>query len=250
MGDLKEHPILFSGEMVRAILDGRKTMTRRVIVPPHACRKYEKDHRSYPAEKWWVGKHPGGGFWAVDWPKGPGRHVPHTDSEGFRCPYGVPGDRLWVRETWGFRGTHWTMGKEDMTAYVHFKADDSRRSVTMPSTTQREWQPKMREPAPELDQYGQNDHWRQEWARWRPSIHMPRWASRINLEVTGVRVERLQEIRPEDAIREGYPFDAPKAIGPETYLDWFRQLWNSINAKRGHPWDANDWVWAITFKKV
>jgi hypothetical protein len=91
-----EHPILFSGPMVRAILDGRKSMTRRVVVPPRKCQIGGR-HMFYPGERWWVGPCPTGGFWAVDDPAGPpSRWTP--SGPGFRCPYGVPGDLLWVRE--------------------------------------------------------------------------------------------------------------------------------------------------------
>ena len=78
---------------------------------------------------------------------------------------------------------------------------------------------------------------------------MPRWASRIRLEITDIRVERLQDIKPEDAIREGYPFNAPKAVSQDTYIDWFKILWDSINKKRGYGWKTNPWCWCISFKR-
>jgi hypothetical protein len=148
---MKERPILFSAPMVRAILDGRKTQTRRVIK--------EKLMR------------------------GEGAHVNN-------CQYGKPGDRLWVRETFCYH---------DYLARYLYKAD----GVTG--------------------------------VKWKPSIFMPRIASRIMLEITGIRVERLQDISEEDAIAEGWPKSS----------DWYRSLWESINGQGS--WVLNPWVWVIEF---
>ena len=146
----KERPIIFSGPMIRAILEGRKTQTRR-IVKPNCLSKLS--------------------------------------------PYGRTGDRLWVRETWGHN--------PEGPGYVYRSDGD-------------------------FDMKFHGD-------RWRPSIHMPRWASRITLEVTGVRVERLQDINEEDALAEGVEHA-------------FRSLWESINGPGS--WDANPWVWVVEFRRV
>ena len=142
-----------------------------------------------------------------------------------RCPYGQVGDRLWVRETHN-------LDLWDERNVIQYKAD------------WLEWldtKPKDFEPSP---------------IKWRPSIFMPRWASRITLEITEVRVERVQEITGEDAGKEGIGWD-DKAIRSipqdelETYLVYhFSFLWDSLNAKRGYGWEANPWVWVISFKVV
>lgn len=194
---MKERPILFNGDMVRAILDGRKTQTRRVVKPQPGS-----DNR-------------------IPWP-GRKNIVANIRDErvlGF-CPYGQPGDRLWVRETWAMSGYQ-------RVEYRAAPADGSDfRCVD----------------------------------RWRPSIHMPRWACRITLEITGVRVERLQEISEKDAKAEGLHYHSDmygyrlygkySGIGPTDdvgALDAFRSLWESINGPSS--WDATPWVWVIEFKR-
>jgi hypothetical protein len=185
---MKERPILFSGPMVQAILDGRKTQTRRVVKPQ--------------PEYW---EQTGGYHYPLD--KKPYRGAPVgrvRSIDEYRCPYGQPGDRLWVRETW-----HQYAGGE-----VIYRADYG----------------------PESYQAGAKG--------WRPSIFMPRWASRITLEITGVRVERVQDISADDARAEGV--SAPDVL-PRSK---FATLWDSINAKRGYGWDMNPWCWCVEFKAV
>lgn len=169
--DMKERPIILSGPMVRAILAGAKTQTRRVVKPQAM------------------------GQW--------GPVVP--------CPYGRPGDRLWVREAW--RPVHG--GYSDLGA--RYRADFERDQTV-----------------------------------WRPSIHMPRWASRITLEVTGVRVERLQDISEADAQAEGSFEWAAEQDTPVRDLDEARlvylQLWQSINGPAS--WDADPWVWVVEFRRL
>lgn len=190
---MKERPILFSAEMVRAILEGRKTQTRRVIKDGLGDKPI--DTIEFNGVSWTIaGDAPSqhmGEVYMNDW------------SFDLRCPFGVPGDRLWVRETWHYRGGN---NIEPSPGFVSYRADGE---FTLPGY------------------------------EWRPSIFMPRWASRILLEVTTVRVERLQEISWEDHIAEGTP------IGMT-----FSELWDSINAKRDYPWESNPWVWAITFKRI
>lgn len=229
---MKEHPILFSAPMVRAILDGTKTQTRRVVKPQPSF------------------------FGSMGNPNTPFKTLDAGLHCQIRCPYGQPGDRLWVREAhWWFKDEH-----DPVTGYyppkltaddVEYRADgDDRRKV------------------------------------WRPSIHMPRWASRITLEITGVRVERLQDISEADAKAEGCERlceDEPgyvyreepdwkichqcggtrlyTSFGPNlgacldtdclecnTYLKRYRQLWESINGPGS--WDANPWVWVVEFKRI
>jgi hypothetical protein len=174
---VKERPMLFNGDMVRAILDGRKTQTRRIAKP---------------------------------------RHCNHG-SEGQRCPYGQPGDRLWVRETWSMDAGAVSEDAES-DWHICYKAD---LSVTQALCTDAEC----------LRLYDSQR------SAWRPSIHMPRWASRITLEITDVRVERLQVISLDDA----------KAEGVET-TDQYAELWCKING--AESWNANPWVWVVAFKRV
>ena len=177
---MKERPILFSGSMVRAILDGRKTMTRRVV---------KKQHIPFVANIL-------GGFLDGNW-----KHNPF--------PYGRPGDRLWVRETFSYGANGY-----------YFRSD-----VKQPETVKYAW---------------------------KPSIHMPRVASRITLEVTSVRVERVQDITGKDALAEGIekpPYHYEESP-EESYRRAFKMLWDSINSKRGFGWDKNPWVWVVEFKKI
>jgi len=219
---MKEIPILFSGQMVRAILEGRKTQTRRVVkgLPEHAFEIGYWDQMGAPHRA------KSGLYW----------HQPAEQGTSFStkmmpCPYGQPGDRLWVRETWwhqkglyleqaGFEGG--TIGRLEDGNGGRFNSNKD----FIPANHGKLW-------------------------RKRPSIHMPRWASRITLEVTEVRVQRLQEISGNDAEAEGISFDGNAS--PESYdpRDQFQNLWDSINGKRpGCAWKDNPWIWAVSFKKV
>ncbi|BCB06757.1 hypothetical protein HHSLTHF2_06470 [Vreelandella venusta] len=189
----KERPILFNAAMVRALLNGRKTQTRRIV---KTCR-----------ERGMQGP-------VVRGQKGEVATVGFAAAAGL-CPYGQPGDRLWVREA----------TSEDCTGSVSFaryKADGA--------------------------MVRENGNCLSAWWYSRPScpsIHMPRWASRITLEIVSVRVERLQDISNEDAVAEGIgtPLDARYAA-----LDEFKPLWESING--AGSWAANPWVWVIEFKHL
>lgn len=216
----KERPILFSGPMIRAILSGQKTQTRRAIAPRHPI--------SFLGGKGSEGD-PGEWGYAFD---GSLHHGYAVLGRGFDeqhdhgrvsipCPYGEPGDRLWVRETWAPLGDLLTevIGRPRVfRADADLVRDDSGDRVgwwlgeTFLEGAERPF-------------------------RWRPALYMPRWASRITLEVVSVRVERLQDITALDAINEVGP-------GPVERFVW---LWDSLNAKRGFGWDANPWVWRIEF---
>ena len=195
---MNEHPILFSGPMVRAILDGRKTMTRRVI--KDNCPFVTGAYFDEETERWY-------------WTTGAERERLPTDLCLGKCPYGQPGDQLWVRETWlSYRHLH-KNGRDE--ALLIYRADGEDLPKQARGT------------------------------KWRPSIFMPRWASRITLEITAVRVERVQDIGDEDAEAEGLSWC--NAASPR---DKFQCLWNSLNLKRGYGWDANPWVWVISFKRT
>lgn len=208
---IKERPILFSAPMVRAILKGRKTQTRRVI-------KFPK-HSYTPDTSWIKSVHEdGGGNW-VAWSNDGPQHAAFTkkqypNGEGFRCPYGKAGERLWVRENFYVLG--WLRGKLIKPEPIHYAADIANSSEAEDYTL-------------------------------RPSIFMPRWASRILLGVTGVRVERLQDISEEDAEAEGVDF-IPLAPAALTHRTAYAGLWNKINNKT--PWASNPWVWVVEFKRL
>jgi hypothetical protein len=196
----KERPILFSAPMVRALLDSQKTQTRRVVKPyPKWVKKFPICNPTVMSEGhqvwWWNGEH--------DW-------VGVVQD----CPYGAPGDRLWVREAWS---------KSDCPGGAVYRADCDPRQDTRG--------------------FG-----------WRPSIHMPRWASRILLEIIDVRVERLNEISEADAKAEGAPSGWWDDEGrfyestQGTHRAGFAGLWEHLNGPGS--WDANPWVWVIEFKRV
>jgi len=189
-----ERPILLKDEMVRAILDGRKTQTRRVMKPQ-----------------------PEGG---LDFTPFAPFGVVNGKGNPLICRHGQPGDRLWVRETW---------------QHLHNEGQKAEEF--------EQWQQNSIDCFYLADESSPNN--KPMSGRWRPSIHMPRWASRITLEITDVRVERLQDISNEDAVAEGIgtPCDMRYAA-----LDAFKPLWESIN---GHDsWEANPWVWVIEFKRI
>ena len=216
----RERPILFSGPMVRAILEGRKTQTRRVAKPPPKAVFLPDDQ------------------WKIDVDE-PGTAYMDDESGRLRitCPYGQPGDRLWVRETWAsvpygpaqIHGIDWP-GVPDMRPR---KVDERNRARVVIYRADGGM------PGDEV---------------WTPSIHMPRWASRITLEITRVRVERVQDITEADAIEEGGgPGYMPNASGSTTcvgHRPMFARLWNELNAPRGHGWSVNPWVWVIDFERI
>jgi hypothetical protein len=194
-----EKPIIFSGEMVRAVLDGRKTQTRRVIKVP---KPY--DYGDDGIDVLWV-------------------------TGEIKCPY-QKGDKLWVRETFGYVSDHRVVYRAD-----YDNLDELFKDVT-----------------------------------WKPSIHMPRWASRITLLVKDVRVEQIQDISGDDCFAEGIDEESEVYNISQNILDnWgafpegsshdipdslpekaaFRELWDSINTKRGYGWDVNPWVWVVEFER-
>ena len=176
----RERPILFSGDMVRAILDGRKSVTRRVVKPQPAAGVRK----------------------SVFVPSG------LEDGHGKEIrPRYFPGDRLWVRETWAPRGEY--------------------KATPWAGATGK--------------------------AKWTPSIHMPRWASRITLEVTGVRVERVQDITEDGAKAEGFSADPRCKVGfnfprPHQARDAFAGTWIDLYGEES--WNKNPWVWVVEFKKL
>ena len=222
---MTERGMIFNGEMVRAILDGRKTQTRRVI--QSAARTMQArgleviSHRA-PGDKWYgdyvFSMRDRNGVW----------HDFTNEQLLAKCPFGQPGDRIWVRETWAEAGA----GAPDLKLYrANYPAHVPTHYENVP-------------PAEDV--------------RWTPSIHMPRWASRILLEITDVRVERLNDISEEDARAEGIidggclNCGEPEPCGcanPEPdATDAFAYLWQSIYGQEN--WNANPWVWVIEFNRI
>lgn len=214
---MKEHPVLMSNPMVRAILEGRKTMTRRVI------------KNGLPIGAKW---------WKID-DCGDGNELLYRMVDSFnvrthcKCPYKI-GNQLWLKETWQLAewySDHWEPAalKDNNchTTFKKYKADEEIENL-----------------------------------KWRPSIFMPRWASRITLEITGVRVERVQDITESEAFKEGAQYHDGLGVGHNGWRhdtegfvynnarSSFVALWDSINSKRGFGWDANPWVFVIEFKVI
>jgi hypothetical protein len=214
---MKEKPILMSAPMVIATLEDRKGQTRRIMKVPHT-NNAGKIIREAPIEGSSHG-HCRNGLWELWGPiNNEGRGLLYE--WGFPCPYGVVGDRLWVRETW-------MHGGNSAPGYARkYRADGF-----------------------EVGGLGDFDG-----EPWRPSIFMPRWASRINLEITDVRVERLQDISEEDCIAEGivllngrYTFNGGLHES-RTPKESYRALWEIING--AGSWDFNPWLWCVSFRKI
>ncbi|MBL1177610.1 hypothetical protein [Pantanalinema sp. GBBB05] len=197
--EVKERPILFSAPMVQAILEDRKTQTRRVVkLPP-----FDPSDDSLQA---------------------------HALTNLDKCKYGKPGDRLWVKETfWIELDSDWS--EVEQKTYYH--------SVDLSSSNWADVRYVASEP-----NFSGHDGISTAYEK-RPSIFMPRWASRITLEVTDVRVERLQSITNSDAAAEGV-IQVGYQYQPK---DAFLGLWQSINGKT-YPWDSNPWVWVVSFKRI
>jgi hypothetical protein len=249
---MKERPILFSAPMVRAILDGSKTQTRRVApIADLDIKLHGRDMVSWGVSfskptKGVLASYSGGKF---------------SDDQARRIiasqfnPYGQPGDRLWVKENYRFTNDLdrysasqiaqlcLDAGYKSPWAPIHFEADGQRKNWEHTSTPQHEGVPVA--------------------GKLRPNIFMPRWASRIDLEITGVRVERLQDISEEDAIAEGverHPdFPTMWKRGPlhgdqNTMTNTafprlaYRSIWEQISGPES--WDANPWVWVIEFRRI
>jgi len=227
---MKERPILFSASMVRAILEGRKTQTRStkgledINIKPDAWERFTVGPLDYKTKESVKGK-----FGATFFSK-PGAiedRVIHV------CPAisksGQPGDRLWVRETWA--ETCDEMG----APIIVYRADNASFYIGDKHILGKctgYWS---------LDNYPA-------YGKWKPSIFMPRWASRITLEITGVRAEKIQKITDEDVLCEGFRMNNPSIIHLG-YQESFKKLWDSINGKK-YSWSSNPYVWVREFKTL
>lgn len=213
INQVKEHPMIFQGDSINKIIALQKTMTRRVVT------MYNSLIDGRPGIKNFWPLLDLGNAWIDPGPSPAGNPGPYlkvplmqlaqseyfTDTVHRVYPRYQVGDRLWVRETW------W---KHPVGGPVWYKATNN---------------------CPDLQPSE---------LKWKPSIHMPRWASRLLLEITDIRVERVQDITTEDALREGISkiHQWGMAVGE------FAHLWDAINKKRGYGWDVNPWVWVILFK--
>ncbi|MGS0782840.1 hypothetical protein ACVBMF_04500 [Klebsiella aerogenes] len=208
---MTERGMIFNSEMVRAILDGRKKQTRRPI-------KWKQTRFTEIGEREDGSRWP----WSED--------AEHACDFWHPCPFGAVGDRIWVRETW--QAIH---DYCDENGHV----DERRYARSIPRHRGNYWHPVYEEA------WGNESREDREFP-WRPSIHMPRWASRILLEITDVRVERLKSISDGDAIREGCSTADMKS--GDCVADVFARLWASIYGDES--WNSNPWVWVIEFKRV
>lgn len=223
--EVRERPILFSGAMVRAILAGRKSQTRRVVKDQTMGDKYSSTCDDGRVLLEWLGTPCcGTGVWDVP-----------EHSAKVASPYGLIGDRLWVRETSA------AIEQPDGLDGVRYSADSEFRPIESTSEAADRWLA--------MNHYGGKR------SATVPAIHMPRWASRITLEITGVRVERLQDISEADAIAEGIDAEDAKltlsTIGAREIsgpVAEYSVLWESINGPGS--WDANPWVWVVEFQAI
>ena len=206
---MRERPILMNGESVRATLEGRKTQMRWEITPQPVLGR--------PWKNWIVDP---------DW----------MDLPFAYCPYGIPRDRLWVREAFSYI----TLAENEFVG----EGDQRRRPDGVPVLLLYK---------ADADAEGWTDQ-----VRWYPSIHRPRWALRLRLEIVGVRVERVPELSEEDACAEGGPRDSRGewvcTIAGEQYTRSlararFAMMWDGRNSGRGLGWEANPWVWVVKFKR-
>lgn len=245
---MTERGMIFNAEMVRAILDGRKTQTRRIMKVQPESNQLGLLLITDSTKHSDIGKY----HWAES--NATGNHV---RSKLFSCPFGAVGDRIWVRETWAI------LGNEDGCCIDWeeklCKADErSAARICRASCEQRPGNYGLWSIPDDADWKPHTKDYQYEGA-WRPSIHMPRWASRILLEITDVRVEQLNAISEEDATAEGVPpagsllpdypgtFLTPKGDFATAKVA-FQRLWESIYGEES--WKANGWVWVISFKRV
>jgi len=251
---MTERPILFSGPMVKAILDGTKTQTRRVIKPQPIVEDGELrfpwasffdfghvhtfDKKGVGGENWNAPDYPNENKFAQALKRTPYKNP---------CPYGIPWDELYVRETFRHFGNLYRRGM--MYEQVTYQADGATREIPYFHTGDGKTNPPVRK------------WWNTGKAPWTSGRFIPRRYSRIQLEITEVRVERVQDISEEDARAEGiemYPYpvacdmarhpkDDTRLVSPQSA---FASLWDSINSKRGFGWDINPFVWVISFRRI
>jgi hypothetical protein len=233
-------PIIFSAPMIRALRADLKTQTRRIVTPFDDASP--ATGLSRPVHSPWLGED---GIWR--WQRGAPKTANFRADER-RCPYGAVGDFLWVKETWTSLGYGPGFGAE-----LHYAADGHDFRVW----EEREKHRRIVDPVPDRD----NKYRPLDWGPWRSPRFMPRWASRLTLEITDLRPERLHAITDGDARAEGiHEFKLPNGsiFGPQgvngsdvgaTAVEAYAALWDSLNGKRA-PWSTNPWCWVIGFRRV
>jgi len=218
---MQTKPILMSGPLVRALLDGTKTQTRRVMKPqPDDLEGEPVYHDAAEGPHWYpptkIGRD------GTEYPGDEVFGISHVDGEwGVSCPY-QPGMYLWVRETWQI------FERFADCATIRYRASEGRSNTELEERRSVSL-------ARDYDT-----------SKWRPSIHMPRWASRLTLYVTDVRAERLQGIGDTDIRSEGFGLDGDAVAWGADLRGEFADLWNSLHSEQ-HQWNANPWVWVVTF---
>lgn len=224
---VKERPILFSGKMVKAILLGAKSQTRRTL-NPQPDQPPTTQYRNCISDEilWGHALPPGPSAGVLEYSDGSTRDLRALQCKTYPCPYGSVGDRLWVRETWAPFDINWEPCAKSEAVNYSFRADHL--------------DPKGDGPANPM--------------RWHPSIFMPRRACRIELEITSVRVERLQSISEADAYAEGCTDEGHPYLsgyGGRGVINNYAALWDSINRKHpGCAWSDNPWCWCLTFRRI
>ncbi len=238
---MKDTGILFKGDMVRAIQERRKTQTRRVDDRNKVMRTVNRNPNSWA----FLGINGSLGDPASDGSAWAGFNYRESTSPIYaKCPYGQVGDRLWVRET------HWRYGRWIRNG----RTKSGRQAWKFLATTD---EVRYMDDAPRRLYEGRSlytrkyiaDYKLSDWVK-RPSIFLPKSASRITLEITGVKVERVREITIADAKAEGVEGESFDGGQTFAYRGPFATLWDEINFKRGYGWDVNPWNWALTFKVV
>jgi hypothetical protein len=233
---MKEKPISFNAPMVRAVLANIKKMTRLVILPRPVIDSGFEANYDEPE-------------WVLNWKKYEDGFTPEELAK--KCPYGKPGDHLWVRETWAVAIN--VENQDNWPGRPHIQVGDMPFSKAVVYAADGHFQ------------WCDGDGFLIDKSQWKPSIHMPRWASRITLRITDIRVERLRNISEADAIAEGivqgsdgyFYTGVPVKTGTETFARYvtarnaFKHLWQSIYGNDPvKSWDANPWVWALSFERV
>lgn len=248
---VKERPIIFSGDMVKTILDGKKTMTRHLV----KFKDFTTDsitplHIELAEGRYCLFNERNG--WLIGYPK---------------CPYGKIGDRLWVREAYTVTG--WNC--DDGSVYIKYLADGHEQyfdnetdemECAIDSLVASVCKELDKRKVPMLNDEAYDCSLDENKPRNRSPMFMPRFASRLLLEITDIRVERLNDISDEDAVKEGLrilpasgryvvsPGDQYFSSASHDAVEVFSWLWDSINAKKGYPWSSNPWVWVVEFKVV
>ena len=251
---VKERPIIFSGEMVKAILDGKKTMTRRAVKtqPRDECTEIATSAC----------------FGHVEYRSTSEDRQTQSILAKIKCPYGKIGDRLWVREAYTVTG--WNC--DDGSVYIKYLADGHEQyfdnetdemECAIDSLVASVCKELDKRKVPMLNDEAYDCSLDENKPRNRSPMFMPRFASRLLLEITDIRVERLNDISEADCEKEGFRFyplsricfkpcstKHPSGHGSNNYKSIFGEYWDTLNAKKGYQWSSNPWVWVVEFKVI